>query len=140
MLIAVASAGTSGFVDGNGLRLRYREWGAESQAGTALPLVCLHGIGGSADDWDAVACAFASGRQVVALDARGHGDSDWSPTAEYSTDAHFADLVCALDELGIERCVLAGYSREAGSRSSLRTPSAPVSSVSWSSIPTPVLT
>ena len=41
----------AGYVTGNGLRLRYVEWQATNAAGTALPLVCLHGIGGSADDW-----------------------------------------------------------------------------------------
>ncbi len=105
-----------GYVTGSGLTLRYRAWGLDTPP--QLPLVCLHGIGGSADDWDAVACQFAGAerglRRVVALDARGHGDSEWSPTAEYSTDAHFADLVSALDALGIERCVLAGYSMGGG--------------------------
>lgn len=109
------SAGTPGFVSGNGLRLRYREWSAEApSARDALPLVCLHGIGGAANDWEAVAGALAQQRRVIAFDARGHGDSEWSPTAEYSTDAHFADLACALDELGIERCVLVGYSMGGG--------------------------
>jgi non-heme chloroperoxidase len=51
---------------------------------------------------------------VIALDARGHGASEWSRAAEYSTDAHFADLACALDALSIERCVLAGYSMGGG--------------------------
>jgi pimeloyl-ACP methyl ester carboxylesterase len=102
------------FVLGSGLRLRYRAWLSEAKARTALPLVLLHGIGGTADDWDAVARGFAGERRVFAIDARGHGSSEWSPTAEYSTDAHFADLACALDALGIERCVLAGYSMGGG--------------------------
>ncbi len=106
-----------GSVAGNGLSLHYRAWG-DSGTPSALPLVLLHGIGGSADDWDAVACQLAAAepqpRRVFALDARGHGDSEWSPAAEYSTDAHFADLACALDALEIERCVLAGYSMGGG--------------------------
>lgn len=101
-----------GSVAGSGLTLRYREWGSGGEH--AAPLVCLHGIGGIADDWDDLARAFAHQRFVYALDARGHGDSEWSPTAEYTTDAHFADLVCALDALEIERCVLVGYSMGGG--------------------------
>jgi pimeloyl-ACP methyl ester carboxylesterase len=115
-MIETPSLSTTGSVAGNGLRLRYHEWGSEASAHgqAAVPLVCLHGIGGDADDWDEVARAFAGERRVIALDARGHGDSEWSPTADYSTDAHFADLACALEALGIERCVLAGYSMGGG--------------------------
>ncbi len=110
----------SGIVAGNGLRLRYVEWGAASGAREwgagegEPPLVCLHGIGGSADDWGVVARALHGNRRVIAFDARGHGGSEWSAAAEYSTDAHFADLVCALEALGVERCVLAGYSMGGG--------------------------
>ncbi|MFN8639645.1 MAG: alpha/beta hydrolase [Dehalococcoidia bacterium] len=94
---------------GNGLNLRYRRLGPRD---VRTPVVYLHGIGGSSADWLEVASALD--HPGVALDARGHGESDWSPTAEYSTDAHFADLACAMDALGIERCVLAGYSMGGG--------------------------
>lgn len=104
---------TDGHVAGNGLRLRYVEW-TSAAVGTTSPLVCLHGIGGSAEDWGSLARALEGTRRVIALDARGHGGSEWSAEAAYSTDHHFADLACALDELGIDRCVLAGYSMGGG--------------------------
>ncbi len=102
-----------GYVEGNGLRLRYLEWCAAETSHEA-PLVCLHGIGGSAEDWNALVSAFGEGRRVIAFDARGHGGSDWSTEAAYSTDAHFADLACAIDVLGLEQFVLAGYSMGGG--------------------------
>jgi pimeloyl-ACP methyl ester carboxylesterase len=55
-----------------------------------------------------------SSRRVLAFDARGHGASGWASDEDYSVDAHFADLVTALGELGIERCVLAGFSMGGG--------------------------
>ncbi|MCC6236300.1 MAG: alpha/beta hydrolase [Dehalococcoidia bacterium] len=103
-----------GYVDGNGLRLRYLEWCPEQARTRAAPLVCLHGIGGSAEDWQGLAAALGGGRRVIALDARGHGASEWSSDAAYSTDAHFADLACAVDALGLERFLLAGYSMGGG--------------------------
>ena len=39
------------------------------------------------------------GWTVIALDARGHGDSDWSPSGDYSTDALIRDLRAVVDTL-----------------------------------------
>jgi pimeloyl-ACP methyl ester carboxylesterase len=47
---------------------------------------------------------------VVALDARGHGESGWSTEEAYAPDHHFADLAIALDALEIERSTLVGFS------------------------------
>lgn len=100
-------------VPGNGLMLAYREWGAAANG--ALPVVLLHGLTGSGSGWAPVAAQLAAaGRRVIALDARGHGDSDWAADAAYAGDAHFADVATALGALGIERCLLAGYSMGGG--------------------------
>jgi pimeloyl-ACP methyl ester carboxylesterase len=77
-------------------------------------LVLLHGITGRGGDWAPVARLLAPHRRVIALDARGHGDSDWAPDAEYAGDAHFADVARALDELGLARCAIAGFSMGGG--------------------------
>ena len=89
------------------LRLACRVWPGPEDT---VPLVLLHGLTGSADDWERIAPRLARRRTVYAWDARGHGRSDWSPDAAYAGDAHFADVAGALDALGIERCVLAGFS------------------------------
>ena len=56
----------------------------------------------------------AHGFHVVSLDARGHGDSDWSPEGDYSHQAMIDDLVCVADivadEAGGTRPALVGAS------------------------------
>ena len=39
---------------------------------------------------------------------------DWAPDAAYAGDAHFADVAGALDALGVERCILVGFSMGGG--------------------------
>jgi pimeloyl-ACP methyl ester carboxylesterase len=89
------------------LRLHFRRWPGPADR---LPLVLLHGLTESAAAWRGVAARIARRRTVIAWDARGHGGSDWSAEAAYAGDAHFTDVAGALDALGIERCVLAGFS------------------------------
>lgn len=97
---------------GAGLELAVREWHAGARGG--LPIVALHGITNSGAQWQATAEALPSPRRFVAIDARGHGESDWDPGEAYAVDAHFADVATALGALGIERCVLAGFSMGGG--------------------------
>ncbi|HZQ36134.1 MAG TPA: alpha/beta fold hydrolase [Dehalococcoidia bacterium] len=106
----------AGFVSGDGLRLRYHEWRPSSVSRSsrathdAPPIVLLHGITESGLAWRPVAEKLAMRRRVIALDARGHGESGWSADEAYAPDAHFADLTCALAALDVERCLLAGFS------------------------------
>jgi len=50
------------------------------------------------------------GHRVILYDARGHGASDGSTGRDYSYESLAADLLAVIDELGIERAVLAGAS------------------------------
>ncbi len=106
----------AGFVPGDGLRLRYHEWRPAADgrsphaARCAPPIVLLHGVTESGLAWRAVAEELAARRRMIAFDARGHGESGWSADEAYAPDAHFADLACALAALGIDRCLLAGFS------------------------------
>ena len=59
----------------NGITLHYLDWGPAD----APPVVLLHGITGHARVWDHLAQRLAPGRRVLALDQRGHGDSDPTP-------------------------------------------------------------
>jgi esterase len=97
-------------IRGAGLNLAYREWNASAPG---EPIVLLHGITGSSADWTTVA-GHLEGRRVIALDARGHGASDWDPDEAHGGDQHFADVATALDALGIERCTIAGFSMGGG--------------------------
>lgn len=89
----------------DGLSLHALEWSREGVA-----LVFLHGFGNEAHVWDEIAPAVAPYYRTVALDLRGHGDSDRDPEARYDYDAHVADLEAATAALGIERLVLVGHS------------------------------
>ena len=89
-----------------GLGLRVLEWGGPHPSGVLL----LHGGAAHAHWFDAVAAALAEGRHVVALDQRGHGESDWAEPPAYATRDFVADLLGILEGLGWERAVLVGHS------------------------------
>src|SRR5687767_10099485 len=63
------------FVTVNGLRIHYVDWGNE----TRPPLIMVHGLDRVARTFDHVATHFRSRYHVLAVDMRGHGDSDWHP-------------------------------------------------------------
>lgn len=107
---AVRAGDLSGRISGSGLELAYREWNRDANG---LPLFLLHGITGASADWHRVVQHMPA-RRIIALDARGHGRSDWAFDAAYGGDQHFADVSCALANLGIERCAIAGYSMGGG--------------------------
>ena len=90
----------------NGQRFHYTEWGAS----TAPPLVMLHGVTGHARTWDEEAAALAARYRVLALDQRGHGDSDPSPNADYTVATLSADVTAFVDTLGLPRFSLVGLS------------------------------
>lgn len=91
----------------NGLKLHYLDWNG---AASGTTIVLLHGFMGHAHVWDDLALALASRQRVLALDQRGHGDSDWSDGAHYSIEQHFADLCVFIDALKIEKLILLGHS------------------------------
>jgi non-heme chloroperoxidase len=94
-----------------GLRIAGDSWGDPDG-----PLVVLqHGGGQTRHAWKGTGQALgAVGYFAVALDARGHGDSDWHPDGDYSQLAMVDDLVSVLHELGDRRPVLVGASMGGG--------------------------
>ncbi len=90
----------------NGLTLHYVEWGAPH----ARPLVLLHGITGHARTWDRLAPELSRHFRVLALDQRGHGDSDGAPGADYRVAAMADDLASFVDKLGLGTFTLLGLS------------------------------
>jgi len=89
----------------DGLSLHVLEW---SREGT--PLVFVHGFGNDAHIWDDAAPAVATYYRTLAIDLRGHGDSDRDPECRYDYEFHVADLEAVLAKLGVERLVLVGHS------------------------------
>jgi len=67
----------------------------------ARPVVLLHGGGQTRHAWGGTAAALAAaGWYAVALDLRGHGDSEWAADGDYSVDTLAADLHCVARALG----------------------------------------
>lgn len=92
------------FIDVNGLRLHYRDWG-----GSGRSIVLLHGLASTCHIWDLVAPLLSESFAVVALDQRGHGESD-KPDTGYDFSTVASDLQGFIQALGLERPVLAGHS------------------------------
>jgi len=88
-----------------GLSIHVLEWSVEG-----TPLVLVHGFGNEAHIWDDFAPVVAPHYRTVAVDLRGHGDSDRDPERRYDYEHHVADLEAVTDALGIERLVLVGHS------------------------------
>ncbi len=90
-------------VPGSGVRLAATRW-----PGSGTPVVLLHGLASQRRFWNLVVPGLA-GLPVVALDQRGHGESD-SPDDGYDTATVVADVAIALDSLGLSRAVVVGHS------------------------------
>ncbi len=88
------------------LRFHYLEWGkAEAPA-----LILLHGFTGHARTWDHIAAPMADRFKVLALDQRGHGDSDRAPDGNYRVASMAQDLAAFADALCLNRFSLVGQS------------------------------
>jgi pimeloyl-ACP methyl ester carboxylesterase len=90
----------------DGLRLHYLDWGRRGRP----PLLFLHGGCLTAHTWDLVCLALRPHFHCLAVDQRGHGDSEWSPILDYGPDAHVRDLRGLIEQLGLKRPVLVGHS------------------------------
>jgi pimeloyl-ACP methyl ester carboxylesterase len=105
------TAGVSLFVTAqDGLRLHVRAYGARTS--TALPVVCLPGLARTAVDFESLAPTLSNNRQVLAVDYRGRGKSDYDHNpANYNLQVELADLLAVLTAFGIGRAIFIGTSR-----------------------------
>ncbi len=94
----------SGFVQVNGIRLHYLDWG-----GFGPTLIFLTGMGSSAYIFNKFAPRFTDKFRVLALTRRGQGDSDY-PETGYDADTLTEDICQFMDSLHVEKAVLAGHS------------------------------
>ncbi len=88
----------------NGLRFHYRDWANDG----ARPLVALHGFTGHARTWDTMARALRDRYRVLALDQRGHGESEW--VRDYAPERRVEDMEAFQAALGLDQFVLLGLS------------------------------
>ena len=77
------------------------EWNRGAGDPARPTIVMLHGGGQNRFSWKNTGQILAGhGFHVIALDARGHGDSDRAPDAEYTVDAFACDAASVLNHIG----------------------------------------
>jgi pimeloyl-ACP methyl ester carboxylesterase len=87
------------------LSLQVTEW---SRRGPAC--VLLHGFGDNSSVWSHLTPQIMSRFRVVAIDLRGHGNSDWDPQTRYNTETLTADLAEVINSFDFARTILIGHS------------------------------
>jgi pimeloyl-ACP methyl ester carboxylesterase len=95
----------SKFAAVNRLQIHYLDWNSGGQR----PVILIHGINVQAHTWEPIAEALARHRRVIAVDLRGHGDSEWARQG-YALSSFVADLLALADHLGLATFDLVGHS------------------------------
>ena len=106
----------SKFVKANGLNFHYLDWGSPNNP----VILLLHGFAQQAHSWDFVSLSFADKYRVIALDQRGHGDSDWAADGDYSPEIQQIDIKAIVGALSLNKFILMGLSMGAVSYTHLR--------------------
>ena len=116
----LASTASRRDLPGSGIRVSALRWAPDTGDIEPPPILLHHGLASSAGFWGPVASRLAAGipsgacRDVVALDARGHGESDRPDDgydfATITTDLHGALVALGWDGLAGPRPVLVGHS------------------------------
>jgi pimeloyl-ACP methyl ester carboxylesterase len=88
-----------------GITLIADEWNRDVEAGGETggrpTILMLHGGGQNRYSWKNTGQVLADeGYHVIALDSRGHGDSDRAPDADYAVETLKADVLQVLDDIG----------------------------------------
>ncbi|MDT8400230.1 MAG: alpha/beta fold hydrolase [Bacteroidales bacterium] len=84
------------------MKLFYREYGE------GFPIVILHGLYGSSDNWVSIANELSDTYRLILPDQRNHGKSPHDKTHTYSSMSD--DLLELVNSLGIDNFVLVGHS------------------------------
>ena len=88
----------------DGIKLVYDDAGAG-----APPLLFVHGWAGNRTNFDPQLAHFAGSHRVVAVDRRGHGQSD-APEQEYTVEGATDDLAALCREVGLDRAIVVQHS------------------------------
>ncbi|XP_055380405.1 uncharacterized protein LOC129611338 [Condylostylus longicornis] len=94
------------------ISMAYNEYGTAEQETGTLPLIIMHGLLGSKNNWrgmsKALSSKFKPSRKIYALDARNHGESPHTNVHDYESMS--SDLSFFLQEKNIKKAVLMGHS------------------------------
>jgi pimeloyl-ACP methyl ester carboxylesterase len=100
---------TDGYAKVNGLRLHYLDWGNPHLP----PVLLLHGVRLQAHTWDMAALQLREHYHLIAVDQRGHGDSEWTSDADFQRDTFdlmLEDTRQLATHLGWSKFILVGMS------------------------------
>jgi lipase len=86
------------------------ELAARAWPGRGNPVVALHGVTSTSMSFVGVADELAGARGLVALDLRGHGDSDKPRGADYGIAQHARDVARTMRARGLRRRPIVGHS------------------------------
>ena len=86
-------------------RFHFLSWGSDG-----TPIVVLHGSNQSSHSWDLVSLNLSKTHRVLALDQRGHGDSEWNRGAHYDAVEMAHDAAAFVERYTDEAPVLIGHS------------------------------
>ncbi|WP_029114213.1 alpha/beta fold hydrolase [Mycobacterium sp. URHB0044] len=102
MSIASSTPQTVTFRGVDDLALVADEWNRDAESADGRPtILMMHGGGQNRYSWKNTGQILAdAGFHVVAMDSRGHGDSDRSPTANYSVETLCSDTLQVLYQIG----------------------------------------
>ncbi|MDN5786719.1 alpha/beta fold hydrolase [Pseudorhodobacter sp.] len=95
---------TEFFTTSDGTKIAY------SVAGTGTPLLCLAGLTRTMQDFDYMRPHLPS-CQLIRMDYRGRGQSQWTGAASYTVPQEAKDAVELLDHLGVAKAAVLGTSR-----------------------------
>ena len=99
---------SSHYIESGSTKIHYLEWGS-----AAKTVVLVHGSGLCASVWDRTAKYLSSNYRVIALDLRGHGDSEKTP-GHYTWPEIVSDFPEFIKALDLEEIYLVGHSRGGG--------------------------
>ncbi len=89
-----------------GLNLHFQDYGSAGKR----PMICVHGGAASGHWFDFVAGDFCGEHHVLSIDQRGHGDSQWAASFDYTYERYAADLDEFAAKLDLHDFVLIGHS------------------------------
>lgn len=96
------------FASVDGFRMRYRAHGPEDS--TRVPLILIHGVGGSVITWHRNIDALSAERRVYAIDLKGWGLTDKPGDSDYSLVQQAHHVRAFMRAMGEERAILVGHS------------------------------
>lgn len=83
---------------------------AYTRKGEGVPILCLSGLTRNHEDFDYLAPR-VNGFELICLDYRGRGQSDWSGGETYSVPIEAGDVIALMDHLGFASMPILGTSR-----------------------------